>query len=61
MPKGIGYNGQKKLKDAKGKPPEDGPCGRDMQGTKLVMYKGQCMHPNEVKRLKSRDSLSIPR
>ena len=49
----------KKLQDAKGKPEKDGPCGRDMQGTKLVMYKGQCMHPNEVKRLKSRGSLSI--
>jgi hypothetical protein len=37
-------------------PKEDGPCGRDMQGTKLVRYQGKCMHPNEVRRLKSRAS-----
>ena len=39
-------------------PKADGPCGRDIQGTKLVRYNGKCMHPNEVKRLKARASMS---
>ena len=38
-------------------PKSDGPCGRDMQGVKLVMYQGKCMHPNEVKRLQSRNKI----
>jgi len=33
-------------------------CGRDMQGTQLVRYNGKCMHPNEIKRLKSRESFT---
>ena len=52
---------KKKLRDAKGMPEADKPCGRDSSGTKLVLYKGECIHPNEVKRLESRDKLSIPR
>ena len=27
---------------------------RDMQGTQLQYYKGKLMHPNEIKRLRSR-------
>ena len=39
-------------------PKEHGPCGRDMQNTQLVRYKGKCMHPNEVKRLQARDRIN---
>ena len=39
-------------------PASDGPCGRDMQGTQLVRYQGKCMHPNEIKRLKSRSKIT---
>ena len=45
---------KKKLHEAKGMPKEDGPCGRDSQGTKLVFFEGQCMHPNAVKVIQSR-------
>ena len=45
------------LKNARGKPKSHGKCGKDAQGTQLVEYKGQCMHPNHIRVLNSRSKI----